>query len=68
MDSEDFCPRIRAGERPSKLCGSIPAEYYERGDVRPGTFDSVIPFYKGKAFWQVSLQCILERIQCTITA
>eukprot|EP01043_Picozoa_sp_COSAG02_P007044 COSAG02_NODE_207_length_29119_cov_41.071365_9_plen_117_part_00 len=30
--------------------------------MRPGTFDYVIPFYKDKAFRQVSLQCILKRI------
>ena len=46
----------------SHSCRLIPAKYYEKGAVRPGTFDRVIPFYKDKAFRDVSLQCIIERM------
>jgi hypothetical protein len=36
------------------------AKYYEKGAVRPGTFDSIVHFYKDKAFPRVSMQCTAQ--------
>ena len=39
---------------------NIDAKYYEKGAVRPGTFDSIVHFYKDKAFPRVSMQCTAQ--------
>ena len=41
-----------------------PASYFEaQGGVTSALFDDVIPFYKDRAFREVSIQCILEGLQ-----
>lgn len=43
-----------------------PASYFEaHGGVSSAMFDDVIPFYKDRAFREVSIQCILERLGAT---
>eukprot|EP01043_Picozoa_sp_COSAG02_P073081 COSAG02_NODE_14055_length_1316_cov_1.515201_1_plen_186_part_00 len=44
------------------MCSIVPAHWYEQGLLQHAAFDRVIPFYKDKAFRQVSLQCIIERM------
>jgi hypothetical protein len=51
---------IYAGKALIRCNQKLNTKYYEKGAVRPGTFDSIVPFYKDEAFRQVSMQCIVQ--------